>query len=342
MDIIAENKVTLHTLKNETNARNFYFRRLISLVANVFTWENLPDEIPAEYVELTLLMNGFVAFTELGGKRLALRVSPTNYPNEYYFNDSYLYANPYIENAEKSGTVTDGENAIIMYNDNLSRWFGLTARDLISEYAELLGAVDVSLKIAIKNTRLTHIGKVTNSAELESYNALIRKISDGDLAVGVLSDGLVTEGISTLQTTHQGVDYLRQIAETREYLYNSFLSQFGIHANTAQKRERLLTDEIDMQNERPIFSISEMYAERVKAVERINKMWGTDISVTLNPALNGEAGEKESENDVDGNGENPDVSGDIQRGEHDTDGKPKRDNKLSDDGDGGDSDDSRN
>lgn len=293
MDIITENSVTLDTLKNEGRARDFYFRRLISLVSNVFTWDNLPDDIPPEYIELTLLLNGFVAFTELGGKRLALRVSPTMYPNEYYYNDSYLYANPYITNAEKSGTVTDGKGTVIMYNDNLSRWFGLTCRDLISEYAELLAAVDISLKIAIKNTRLTHIGKASNAAELASYNELIRKISRGDLAVGVLSDGLVTDGISTLQTTHQGVDYLRQIAETREYLYNSFLSQFGIHANTAQKRERLLTDEIDMQNERPIFSISEMYAERKHAALRINQMWGTDITVTLNTALGGDSDDPE-------------------------------------------------
>lgn len=327
MDIISENKIALNTLKNEGRARNFYFRRLISLVTNVFTWDNLPDDIPPEYVELTLLLNGFVAFTELGGKRLALRVSPTMYPNEYYYNDSYLYANPYLTNTEKSGTVTDGENAVIMYNDNLSRWFGLTCRDLISEYAELLAAVDISLKIAIKNTRLTHIGKVTNAAELASYNELIRKVSEGDLAVGVMSDGLVTDGISTLQTTHQGVDYLRQIAETREYLYNSFLSQFGIHANTAQKRERLLTDEIDMQNERPIFSISEMYAERKHAALRINRMWGTDITVTLNAALGGDSEDPE---EVDTNGHSDDMDGDaanadISRGEHSPDDEPNGD-----------------
>ena len=80
-----------------------------------------------------------------------------------------------------------------------------------------------------------------------------------------------------------GADFLRQLAETREYLYNLFLSEFGIHANTILKRERQLTGEIDMQAEKPVFNVESMLTAREEGVKNINQKYGTNIRVYLNP-----------------------------------------------------------
>ena len=71
--------------------------------------------------------------------------------------------------------------------------------------------------------------------------------------------------------------------EAREYLYNLFLSEFGIHANTVLKRERQLTGEIDMQIEKPVFNINSMLQAREESAKRLSKTFGAEISVRINP-----------------------------------------------------------
>lgn len=271
--------------KREDKVKNLYIRRLLSMVNNVFVWDNLPDEIPAEYIENALLLEGVVAFTPIKNKLTVVNVMPYGTPNKYYMHDTWIYTNPFISAPANSGNITTGKDCIVVYNDTVSPWIYTPSRDTIIEYAELLAATDISLKMAIKNTRLTFIGKATNQAEVASFSDMINSVYRGDPANCVLSNTTVTDGIETLPTVSHGVDFIRQLTECREYLFNSFLSRFGIFANTNLKRERALTDEIQLQTERPVFSIYSMFESRKKGVEKINEKYGTDITVSLNPVI---------------------------------------------------------
>lgn len=271
-------------LTTENRAKSFYFKRLLSLVNTVFLWENLPDGMTSSFIENTLLIDGRGAFTDIDDYTF-LHIAEENQPGKYYYNNQYLYTNPYLPANMNSGTLYDDKNCIVVYNDSVSRWTPYVIRDFISEYAELLAAVDVSLRIAIRNTRLTYIGRVNNHAELESFRVMQKGVEEGKPASAVLSNTALSDGFTTLPTLTHGVDYLRQITENREYLMNCFLSAFGIRANTVLKRERQLTDELDMQKERPIFSIYGMYNERQNAVDKINSKYNLNISISLNPAI---------------------------------------------------------
>lgn len=271
--------------KRESSIKKLYIRRLLSLINTVFVWENLPDDIPAEYIENTLLLEGVIAFTPLQNKMTALAVSPYGVPNKYFIHDTWLYVNPYLPDKVNSGNVTTGKDCIVVYNDSISPWLYTPTRDLLIEYSELLAAVDISLKIAIKNTRLSFIGKATSNAEVSSYRDMIDGISQGATANVVLSNTTVSDGITTLPTVPHGVDYIRQLSECREYLLNAFLSNFGVATNTNLKRERALTTEINLQLEKPTFSIYSMLKARQEGAKKINEKYGTDIKVLFNPVI---------------------------------------------------------
>lgn len=271
--------------KRENSVKKLYIRRLLSLINTVFVWDNLPDDIPAEYIENTLLLEGVIAFTPLDGKMTALAVSQYDIPNEYFMHDKWLYVNPYLPENVKSGNITTNEDCIIVYNDSISPWLYTPTRDLLIEYSELLSAVDISLKIAIKNTRLSFIGKATSTAEVSGYREMFDGISQGATANVVLSNTTVSDGLTTLPTVPHGVDYIRQLSECREYLLNAFLSNFGVATNTNLKRERALTNEITLQLERPTFSIYSMLKARQDGVDKINKKYGTNITVQFNPVI---------------------------------------------------------
>jgi hypothetical protein len=127
---------------------------------------------------------------------------------------------------------------------------------------------------------------------------MLSDVSNGALGVTVNTKTLIGDGLKVLPTVTSATDYLRQISETREYLYNLFLSEFGIHANTAAlKRERVLTGEIDMQIEKPVFNIESMLKARTEGAAKISEKFGKSITVRINPKFMYVEKESEGEND---------------------------------------------
>ena len=265
-------------LIDENQARLHYRRHLLNRLMSVFVWEGFDESVPSEYVEMTLLLNGVVGFIERNGVLTPLMCWGAVAPDEFYRCKNFTYAQPVLG----SGTV---EADAVIYNENLAPWFPWDCKDVLDKYADMLATADISFKIAMKNSRLTHIIVTDNEQDVKNADRMLDGVSNGAMATTVYSPTLIGDGIKVLPASEKGVEYIRQLSEAREYIYNCFLSEFGIHANTVLKREREITDEIDMQIEKPAFNVYGMLKARQEGAERINKKFGTNISVKLNPAI---------------------------------------------------------
>ena len=263
-------------INTEEDLVEHYRKHLLTHLTTVFLWEGFPKDTPTEYLEMTLFLNGCCGIMKKGEQVIPVLCNPSEKPDEYYRATSYIYANPVLG----SGNI---DPEWVVFNDNLSPWFPRDGKELIDKYARLLAAADISLRIALKNTRLTNIIVTDNEDDVANVNKMLGDIWNGAGATTVSTKTLIGDGLKVLPTVQGGVDYLRQLAETREYLYNLFLSEFGIHANTVLKRERQLTGEIDMQVEKPQFNIETMLQARQRAAERLSELLGTEITVQVNP-----------------------------------------------------------
>lgn len=265
-------------LIDENQARLHYRRHLLNRLMSVFVWEGFDETVPPEYVEMTLLLNGVVGFIERNGVLTPVMCWGAVAPDEFYRCKNFTYAQPVLG----SGTI-DADSVI--YNENLAPWFPWDCKDVLDKYADMLATADISFKVAMKNSRLTHIIVTDNEQDVKNTDSMLDGVSNGALATTLYSPTLIGDGIKVLPASEKGVEYIRQLSEAREYIYNCFLSEFGIHANTVLKREREITDEIDMQIEKPAFNVYGMLKARQEGVERINKKFGTNITVQLNPAI---------------------------------------------------------
>lgn len=263
-------------IRSEDDLIRHYRKHLLNHLVTVFIWEGLPEGVPSEYIEMTLFVNGVCGFLERAGSIVPVRCTSCEKPDEYYRGTKYIYANPVLGSGELDPDA-------VLFNDRLGAWFPRDGMEVIEKYAALLASADVSIKIALKNSRLTHIAVTDNDDDLVNINKMFEGVANGATATAVSSKTLIGEGLRVLPGVTFGADFLRQLAETREYLYNLFLSEFGIHANTILKRERQLTGEIDMQAEKPVFNVESMLTAREEGVKNINKKYGTNLRVYLNP-----------------------------------------------------------
>ena len=75
---------------------------------------------------------------------------------------------------------------------------------------------------------------------------------------------------------------MTELIEYQQYLKATMYNEIGINANGNMKRERLITDEIEVNNEALYPLIDNMLDCRLEGLAKINEMFGTNITVELN------------------------------------------------------------
>ena len=75
---------------------------------------------------------------------------------------------------------------------------------------------------------------------------------------------------------------LQELTEYNEYLKASLLTELGINANQNQKRERLITAEIEDNKERTFPLMDNMLSSRQIGLQQIKELFGEDTTVRFN------------------------------------------------------------
>ena len=79
----------------------------------------------------------------------------------------------------------------------------------------------------------------------------------------------------------------------QQYLKASFYNEIGLNANWNAKRESINSNESQLNDDMLTPLIDNMLKERQEGVDRVNKLFGTDISVEFNSAWKENEEEKE-------------------------------------------------
>lgn len=85
------------------------------------------------------------------------------------------------------------------------------------------------------------------------------------------------------QTGH--AQTITQLVELHNYIIANFFQSIGIKSNNIMKKERLITDEIESQDDFVQLSILEILSSWQRGFDEVNRLYGTEIYVELNPVL---------------------------------------------------------
>ena len=85
-----------------------------------------------------------------------------------------------------------------------------------------------------------------------------------------------------------------QLIEVQQYIISHFYEQIGITTHDQMKRERLITAEINDNLDLALLNIDDILESVREGIERVNTMFGTDMSVRLNPIIERQRAEAEA------------------------------------------------
>lgn len=244
-----------------------YYSRLKAIAVTVFEWEGLPETCNARFLEDCLFHEGHAIFVEDSDMRyLNLKVVPSGALNHY--NDPLSYR-AYSIGYDKDYKADD---CVYIRNNPLAK----STESTLIIYAERLARLDSAIDVNI-NAQKTPILIRCEEKVRSSLEAVYNQY-EGDRPVIIGSKALSEHPFETLRTDAPFVaDRLR---EEKRQVWNEALEFLGINTNPAdKKKERLIVNEVDSNNEQIESQFAAMLSERQKACEKINKLYGLSVSV---------------------------------------------------------------
>lgn len=272
---------------------NHYFDMLTNKVCNLFVWNGLPETVDVRALNLSLVLNGKVCWTEFNGKLYALTGNVGGEPNAYYEPTTFVIANPVLGSKQVKIRQKDGSDriegldGILMANSDVD-WEsdrpvgGLYG--LIYQTAGLLADNISSLNVSQINGRVSQIFTADNEAMARTAELVLKDIYEGKPYKIVAQD--LIDKLGALPAASAGqTNTLLNLIEAHQYILANFFNEIGIAAQWNGKRERVNTAETELMTGSYDINIWNMLENRKTAVEQINELFGTSISVELNPEI---------------------------------------------------------
>ena len=245
-----------------------YFNRLTELAISMFEWQNLPPTVDPRYIELHLFQNGsMVYFNDDVVGNLCLDCLP---------NGNFdVYGNPVNRRAYSSYNNyqrdLNEDNSIIIWNNYL-RTNSITDIKMFSKRLYLLDRI-IDVNANAQKTPVLVQG--TEKQRLTLLN--LYKEYDGNSPFIFGDKNLDLNALKCLNT---GAPYVAdKIYQLKTQIWNEALTYLGISNINIQKKERLITDEVTRNQGGTIASRYSRLQARREAVDKINAMFGTNISV---------------------------------------------------------------
>ena len=253
-----------------------YIRYMIIRLQKMFKYENLPDTIPKEYLENYLLLNGTCFVTQVDGKLYALNGTYGGEPDAYYRPTKYVVANPGLKLSKTYDINNDG---VLMRNDPL--WIGLYP--LMSRYATLMSENIVSIRVADIMLRVMAMLTAPDDKTKIAAEEFLKKLEKGE--IGVIGENrFFDDGVKMQSPPSNNGSYLTQFIELQQYFKGSFYNEIGLNANFNMKREAIGDGESSLNEDSLLPLCEQMLQCRQEDIDKLNKMFGTDISVDFDSA----------------------------------------------------------
>lgn len=244
-----------------------YYKRLRLLALSLFEWENLPESMNERFLEQCLYWYGKAAI--VNDENLGIintKCTPSESLNIYGEATEYhCYSTGY----DKFFALDD----MVYVRNNLE---ALPTDTTIQLFAQRLYEAERTIDVNIKAQKTPVIILCDEKQRLTMKNVYMK--FDGNEPIIYGKKGLDIDDIKVLRTDAPFV--ADKLEEYKRNVWSEALSFLGINNVMTEKKERLVTGEVDANNQMIDLSAQTMLLTRELAAEKFNRLWpGRNISV---------------------------------------------------------------
>ena len=246
-----------------------YYRRLSLLARTIFKWDNLPNNINEKWIESFLYHYGGCMF--FNHPDIGFMIANYKDFGELNHYDEPTFLKPILPNTLSNDKIYEiGKDCVLIHNnDDL-----IPTSTTMKLYAYKLAQIDRTIDVNIKAQKTPILIKCPEKQRLTLQN--VYRQYDENMPVIFGSKDLDLSEVSVLKTDAPIV--FDKLEIQKHNVWNECMSFLGINNANQDKRERLVDDEVEANNEQV-----EMYAHvflksRQNDAEMINKLFNTNIN----------------------------------------------------------------
>lgn len=260
------------TVTNKDTAINDFIIYAVDKLQSMFTYTGLPDTIPQKWLEYYLMINGNCFVTKVGSDLYAFIGGLGGEYDVYYQPTVYTIVNPALQFNKTCKIDVDG---VLIRNDTLMQGM----KPILSKYGTLLVESDITTRVALINFRMNKIISASDDKTNASAKEFLSQIENGTLAT--IGENSFFDGVKVFDNNSIN-GYFSQLIEITQYIKASFYNEIGLNANYNLKREYISMSENSLADDILLPLVDDMLRERREGLEKINDMFGTDISIEFN------------------------------------------------------------
>lgn len=274
---------TMYDVSNVKIGFDYWYFKLFNILLDIFEYDNVPDGLSQREIELNLMMTGHsVILARRDGKLFTPLTSLFGY-DEYYQPTKAVFANPVVVEAKQYTIGTDCE---VIYNNKLKDSLYYIKCDaglntFVSRYARQLADIESTINIYSVNSRLTSYPVSTDGSVTESLKAFFKNLAMGKRAI--VTDDTIIEKFRNIDINRSSItDGVNDWLMARDKILEQFYRDLGVQMYNPKKAQ-VTDDEVESNTQLLLISTDDMLKEREEGLERVNRMFGTDIRVNINP-----------------------------------------------------------
>lgn len=273
------------------------FATLLNLLCSIFKWEGFPDTVNVRALEASLIWRGCAAIAPYYGNYTNMGAGPSsgynihgeftkfygygwNGYNQEYMN--YLPGAEIIPELQKGAGADLGQNLQtgVLIRDNYNMF---PMANVLIVYTKRL--TDTMRRIDTVSYNLVWPGIIqVDDGQVNSARQMIQD-HDDNLPVIIGRHALDQMGMTRIDLGARP-ETLSIMWEHYNRLYDRLMEIFGIEGNpTIGKAERVNTMETASNNMRTNLARDNRLHCREEAAERMNRLWGWNVSVSLDETI---------------------------------------------------------
>lgn len=254
-----------------------YYYRLMLLARSVFEWENLPNGIDEKWIERYLYHEGCCMFYY--DDALGYMVAKTAYSDHLNEYDEPTELRPIYTNY-RGDTIRGYKNnkeCVLIRNNDIMLPTAPTIELFAMRLTDIQRSIDININAMKTPVLITGSDKqkLTLKQVFNQWNGF-EPVIYGDKSL---------EQTSVEALRIDAPVYFDKLQIQKHSFWNECMTFLGINNANMDKRERLVDDEVQANNEQIGLSAAVMLKSRQKACELINSLYGLNVSVKLRESV---------------------------------------------------------
>ena len=251
--------------------------RLSLLAQTVFKWNGLPNGIDEKHLERYLFNEGRCMFYKDPNVGWIITKCTDAGTVNFYDEPTLLMPTATDAAALDLSPREPGEDCVLIYNNDYAYPTARTIMMYAARLTEMQRTIDINIHaqktpVLIKASDKTRLSAKQIYAKWSGFEPLI--ITDKNL-----QDGVEMEVMSIAAPV-----VFDKLAIEKNKLWNECMTFLGINNANMDKRERLVDDEVQANNEQIGYSAEVMLKSRQRAADLMSKLCGAKITVELRRA----------------------------------------------------------